>query len=221
MIAGATVENRAIASRGTSAAAIHRMVERALDRHGIAGGLAVDLGCGKGDLAAVLTGRFQEYAGVDAVRFDGFPPNGLFLRANLDAERAPLPDACATLVAAVETIEHLENPRAFVRELTRLAKPGGWVIVTTPNQTSLLSLATLALKGAYSAFQDTDYPAHITPLLELDLRRIFTECGLRDVSVDHTHRGRAPFTARHWPAWLSRRFPERLSDNLLAAGRKP
>ena len=54
----------------------------------------------------------------------------------------------------METIEHLENPRAFVRKLVRLAKPGGWVVVTTPNQRSLLSLLTLMTKGKFSHFQD-------------------------------------------------------------------
>ncbi len=87
-----------------------------------------------------------------------------------------MPDEAADVVAAVETIEHLENPRAFVRELVRLVKPDGWVIVTTPNQLSLLSLITLLIKHRFSAFQDVHYPAHLTALLEVDLKRIAAEC---------------------------------------------
>ena len=54
-----------------------------------------------------------------------FPSDGEFITADLDAYRVSLPDGVADVVAAVETIEHLENPRAFLRELVRLTKPGG------------------------------------------------------------------------------------------------
>ena len=108
--------------------------------------------------------RFDRYVGVDVVRYDGLPEEIEFYQIDLDTGRAPLPDAAGDVVVAVETIEHLENPRAFVRELTRLAKPGGWLIVTTPNQLSLLSKMTLILKNQFNAFQAGSYPAHLTAL---------------------------------------------------------
>jgi len=77
----------------------------------------------------------------------------------------PLTDSSADVVSAIEVIEHLENPRAFMWKLVRLTKPEGWVIVTTPNQ---LSLLTLFVKHRFLAFQDVDYPAHLTALLEID-----------------------------------------------------
>jgi 2-polyprenyl-3-methyl-5-hydroxy-6-metoxy-1,4-benzoquinol methylase len=131
-----------------------------------------------------------------------------------------LPDACANAVISVETIEHLENPRAFMRELVRLAVPGGWIIVTTPNQLSLLSLLTLILKKRYSAFQDVNYPAHITALLEVDLIRIARECGLSMIGIRYSERGRIVSTPWHYPSWLSALSPRLLSDNLLMIGRK-
>jgi SAM-dependent methyltransferase len=158
--------------------------------------------------------------GVDAVRYPGYPSDAEFYRADLDGALG-LPDALADVVLAVEVIEHLENPRAFVRELTRLARPGGWVVVTTPNQLSLLSLATLVRKQRFAAFQDVDYPAHLTALLPVDLVRVAGECGLRDVAVEFSGRGRIPWTGRHYPAWLGRRFPRACSDNVLLLARRP
>jgi hypothetical protein len=108
-----------------------------------------------------------------------------------------------------------------MRELTRLAKPGAWLIVTTPNQLSLASLATLAVKHRFSYFQDVHYPAHLTALLEVDLMRIAGECGLDDARIEYTASGRVPFTARHYPKFASRAFPRALSDNVLLAARKP
>jgi len=154
------------------------------------------------------------------VRYDGFPPEGEFHAADLDAQALPFAGA-ADVGAAVETIEHLENPRAFVRALVRAAKPGGWGIVTTPNQLSLLSRATLVARGEHNAFRDASYPAHITALLEVDLRRIATECGLQEVAVEFSGRGRVPGTGRHYPRALSRLWPRGLSDNVLLVGRRP
>jgi 2-polyprenyl-3-methyl-5-hydroxy-6-metoxy-1,4-benzoquinol methylase len=208
-------------SRGTSGDAIYRMVAAAVAEHVPAGGTLLDVGCGTGALWAHLRPRFGRYVGVDAVRYDGFPADGEWVAAELDAGGVPLPDGCADAVAAVETIEHLENPRAFIRTLARLARPGGWVFVTTPNQLSLLSRATLLARGEHNAFRDTSYPAHITALLEVDLRRIAAECGLRDVAVRYSGSGRMALTGSHYPRWMSRLWPRGFSDNVLVAGRKP
>lgn len=215
------VEARARLSGGASSAAVYEMVARALRRRGIAGGVFADVGCGAGNLQAFVGTHFSHYVGVDAVRYEGLGAEVEFVRADLDRLPTPLPDACADVVASVETVEHLENPRAFVRELARLARPGGWVVVTTPNQLSLLSLLTLVCKQRFNEFQDVHYPAHLTPLLEIDLRRIAAECGLKGVSVEYSLSGRLAGTARHYPRRLARVSPRLFSDNVLLIGRKP
>jgi SAM-dependent methyltransferase len=167
--------------------------------------------------------RFHRYIGADVVRYEGMPAEAEFKHVDLDSGRVGLPDNSGDVVAAVETIEHLENPRAFMRELVRLVKPGGWVIVTTPNQLSLLSKVTLLVRNQFNAFQEAPglYPAHVTALLEVDLVRIATECGLHSIAVAFSHSGRVPLRGRHYPAILSKRFPRTLSDNVLMIGRKP
>ncbi len=216
----ANVEARARLSRGTSGAAILRAVTDALAGRP-RGGVLVDVGCGAGDLWAVVAAQFDRYVGVDAAHYVGFPAGAEFVRHDLDAGRVPLPNALGDVVAAVETVEHLENPRAFVRELVRLTKPGGWVVVTTPNQLSLLNLLTLVAFGEFNAFRAGSYPAHRTALLATDLRRIAAECGLTDIRVAYSGSGRVPGTARKYPAALSRRLPRLLSDNALLVARKP
>lgn len=47
--------------------------------------------------------------------------------------RLPFEDGSFDAVVSIEVIEHVENQFAFMRELARVAKPGGIVIVTTPN----------------------------------------------------------------------------------------
>lgn len=216
-----SLETRARQSLGTSGAAIYQMVARALDARGIRGGRLVDVGCGGGALARALEGRFSAYCGLDAVRYDEFPEDAEFRQVDLDAAAWPIEPHCGDVVAALETIEHLENPWAFVRALARIATPGGWVVVTTPNQLSALSLLTLAAKRRFSAFQDAHYPAHRTALLECDLRRIAAAAGLEEIGLAYSRYGRLPFSAAHYPEPLARRFPRALSDNMMVIGRAP
>jgi 2-polyprenyl-3-methyl-5-hydroxy-6-metoxy-1,4-benzoquinol methylase len=215
----AGVEARARASLGGSHNRIHATVASLLRARDVRGTL-VDAGCGTGDLWRTAREQFSTCIGVDAVRYAGLPGEIEFQPADLDRTPWPLRDAIADATTAVETIEHLENPRAFVRELVRITRPGGWVVVTTPNQLSALSLLTLMTKGQFSAFQAGDYPAHRTALLEIDLRRIAAESGLESIEVAFTRWGRLPLSGWHYPPAIAALAPRRLSDNVALIGRR-
>ncbi len=184
------------------------------------GGNLLDAGCGTGQLWSYLGDRFATYTGVDVVRYDGFPAEGRFVEINGEAGAIPLPDASFDVVAAVETIEHIDGPRRFVADLVRLIRPGGWLAIITPNQRSLHSLLSLLLRGYFAAFAEGPglYPTHLTALLEIDLLRIARENDLADAQILYSNRGRIPLTPRHWPRALRGR---RYSDNLMLIARKP
>jgi SAM-dependent methyltransferase len=220
------VVSRALASGGASAGAIHAMVRRGLLSRGVRPGVLLDVGCGRGELGAALAGLHRRYVGADVLRHDGFPPGEEFVAVDLDRGRIDLPDGAADVVACVETIEHVENPRALVRELTRLMRAGAWLFVTTPNQLSAAAKLSLLVRNQYPAFVEAPglYPAHITALLEADLVRLARECGLTEVSIEYSGVGRVPLSARHWPRFLARStgtLGRALSDNVMLCGRKP
>lgn len=179
----------------------------------------IDVGCGNGSLWRFVSDSFDRYLGVDIVSYEGFPAEGVFHRADLEESSIALPSESTDVVAAVETIEHLENPRAFVRDLVRLLKPAGFLVLTTPNQVSLLSKLTLVIKNQFNAFQEAPglYPAHLTALLEVDLRRIAQECSLTGVEIHYTNHGRIPGTPYSWPPCCRGR---RFSDNVILVARK-
>lgn len=58
---------------------------------------------------------------------------------NLNRATWPIKKKYDTVIAA-EIIEHLENPLQFLRNCRKLLKKGGFIIVSTPNATSLLYL---------------------------------------------------------------------------------
>jgi SAM-dependent methyltransferase len=217
---GRDPHRRALLSEGKSGDEVYRLVAATLQTLGGRIKVLLDVGCGSGALGPYVTFLCERYVGVDLVRYDSFPARCEFHQANLDHE-LPLAESFADAVVAAEVIEHLENPRALIRELVRVTKPGGWIVVTTPNQLNLRSLLTLIVRHRFAAFQDVDYPAHLTALLEIDLLRMASEVGLTDVTVQYTGRGVMPMSARCYPEALSRLWPRALSDNLLVAGRKP
>ncbi|MDE3172738.1 MAG: class I SAM-dependent methyltransferase [Gemmatimonadota bacterium] len=185
------------------------------------GGRLVDVGCGVGNFRRYLALTCYPYIGADVVRYPAFPPDAEFVPIDPRSGTVSLPDGAGDIVVCLETIEHVENPRALFRELTRLTRPGGLIVVTTPNQLSLLSKLTLLVKHRFNAFQDgtgNAYPTHITALLEIDLIRIARECGLEDPQILYSDDGRIPGTGRRWPAACRGRA---FSDNIGISAIRP
>jgi SAM-dependent methyltransferase len=78
-------------------------------------------------------------AGFEACGVDVSEPN--IARARKFSERCqmydgrhlPFPDAHFASVGALNVLEHVEEPEAFVKELVRVAEPGGRVVISSPN----------------------------------------------------------------------------------------
>ncbi len=51
-----------------------------------------------------------------------------------NAEAIPLPDQSVDLVVSFETVEHVPHPDRFVAEISRVLKPGGRLVMSTPNK---------------------------------------------------------------------------------------
>ena len=219
---------RAAESGGVSTdVELYQVVRQSVLRRARHRGVLVDFGCGAGTLWRVMGADLAKYVGVDVLRYDGFPSGERveFVLSDLEKGCPDLGDSCADIVCCLETIEHVENPRALFREVVRLAKPGGLIVVTTPNQLSLASKISLLLKNEFIFFQERPglYPSHLTALLEIDLVRMARENGLEAIEAIYTGCGRIPLSAGRWPRFLSARRGSRaraFSDNVILLANK-
>jgi len=165
-------------SAGISGESIYRMAHAAIHQYGLHGDL-LEYGAGTGSLILRLEKErlFSTITGADILgRPEALPAEMTWLQADLN-EPLPCGHGSYDTIVSTEVIEHLENPRAAFREFHRLLRPGGTLIVTTPNQESLRSLLCFAVHGHFAAFRDASYPAHITALLSTDFIRICSETG--------------------------------------------
>jgi SAM-dependent methyltransferase len=111
---------------------------------------ALDLGAGRGELSARLALLGYDVTAVEryAPQFEAKVP---LVDADLN-EAFPFDDATFDVAMGIEILEHLENPRVFLRELARILRPGGTAVVSTPNLTSLLSRILFAACGQWDLF---------------------------------------------------------------------
>ncbi|MEK6542506.1 MAG: methyltransferase domain-containing protein [Pseudomonadota bacterium] len=158
----------------------------------------LDFGAGKGDFLALLRERYPDVAltGADYLpRPANISQHDGWIQTDLNEEFVG--GQLFDFITCIEVIEHLENPRLTMRRIVAALKPGGTLILTTPNQESIRSYAALVAGGHFAAFLGTSYPAHITALLRLDLVRICYECGLAPPIFSYTNVGGIPKMPRH------------------------
>jgi SAM-dependent methyltransferase len=124
----------------------HDHLELIARRRGLDGvGSVLDVGSGQGHwgmlLASVLPGdasvvgveREPEWVAEAARRAERFGLGDRFRYVQGVAESLPFGDASFDLVTCQTVLIHVAEPRAVVREMLRVAKPGGQVIVAEPN----------------------------------------------------------------------------------------
>lgn len=168
----------------------------------------LDVGCASGEfLAAAQTRRWQVY-GVEPA------PTGAALAARIPGatihagtlDTAPWPDAYFDGVTLFEVIEHLQSPRAYIEKIARLVRPGGMLVLTTPN---IHSLTYFLLGRRWDAVGPNE---HLYLFAPKTLQRLLESCGF---TTHHMHTlGTNPGT---WRRWLRYPLLQRLTPVMQAA----
>lgn len=98
------------------------------------GGRALDVGCGVGQVIGKLTADGIEAHGVEISEPNLQRARQVCPNARLyDGRTLPYTDAWFDTVGTLNVLEHVDEPEAYLKELVRVAKPGGRVVVSSPN----------------------------------------------------------------------------------------
>lgn len=108
----------------------------------VAGRDLLDAGCGPGLYAAELVCRGARVTGFDqsaqmvALAQERLGASAAIHHADLDQELSWLPDASQDLALLALVMHHVQDRRLALRELHRVLRPEGRVVISTPHPTS-------------------------------------------------------------------------------------
>jgi 2-polyprenyl-3-methyl-5-hydroxy-6-metoxy-1,4-benzoquinol methylase len=154
-------------------------------------GRLLDVGCGNGDHLSRMRGYGWEVAGIEpdpAAARVARDRHGLEVHEGT-VEDAPFAARSYDALTCCHVIEHIGAPQAFLRSMVRFLKPGGRLVIVTPNADSL------GHRFFGRDFYSLDPPRHLVLFTPRALRRLFGSLpGLRVVSVrTPTHVARKVF----------------------------
>jgi SAM-dependent methyltransferase len=148
-------------------------------------GKVLDVGCANGELLNLVRDRGFEVQGVEmnpetagAARSIGIP----VVTGSL--EQAAFPDGTFDLVHLGDVIEHVPDVHAFAAEVRRVVRPGGLVIVVTPNHDAFFPRATWALwRWVRIPWSHATPPFHLHQFSTRSLWKLLEAHGLRMVDT--------------------------------------
>lgn len=171
-------------------------------------GRVMDAPCGStGALALELQRAGFSVTGADVDAGAAGALGKSFVEVDLNTA---LPWAAETFDAVISTegIEHLENAFLFLREMARVLKPAGTLVLTTPNITALRSRVRFLGSGffgrdALPLNESSRHPLHHIGLMTFpELRYALQVSGLDFVKVRHTHIKPISFLYAFYAPWM-------------------
>jgi SAM-dependent methyltransferase len=188
----------------------------------LAGKVVVDIPAGKGRLSRLLHDCGAQVEAYDLVP-DFFEAKGLeCTQADLMAT-LPIPDAHADIVICQEGIEHLPDQLHLFSEFSRILKPGGRLLLTTPNNSNLRAkLSQLLIESElYNRQPPNEFDAvwfskdgerYFGHLFLIGIQKIRVLARLQDLAIKRLF----PVKVSHSSLLLGILYPLVLAFNLLA-----
>ncbi|OGS95714.1 MAG: hypothetical protein A3H31_08135 [Gallionellales bacterium RIFCSPLOWO2_02_FULL_57_47] len=152
----------------------------------------LDIGAGHGELISLMRSKFDiNSSACDYTDSLMRLPDVSVKIADLSNENLPYPDESFDLVTCTEVIEHLEHYRSTLREIYRILKPGGTLVLTIPNILNLKSRIRFLFFGFYNLFGPLHISeselhstgGHINPVSCFFLSHSLLDAGFKSIEV--------------------------------------
>jgi 2-polyprenyl-6-hydroxyphenyl methylase/3-demethylubiquinone-9 3-methyltransferase len=153
----------------------------------LAGKTALDVGCGAGLIAEPLARLGAAVTGIDASLpvIDVARAHAAAQGLAIDYRVGEVTELKGSfdLITAMEVVEHVADPAAFLKALSRLLAPGGLLVLSTPNATGWSRLLMITLgEGSGQIPRGThDFKRFIAPQR---MKALLAEAGLKSIDVE-------------------------------------
>jgi 2-polyprenyl-3-methyl-5-hydroxy-6-metoxy-1,4-benzoquinol methylase len=159
----------------------------------------LDIGCGTGAwISRLRANGFSRLHGIDRDISQFGLRDVTIWQADLDTADWGTKDLLFDLITMIEVLEHLENPGAVLRKLSRMLVNDGYLLITTPNLHSVAARAKFLVTGKLRHFDESGDPTHIYPVFLSNLKKLFTRSGLSIVERWGYPAGGALLGTRNW-----------------------
>lgn len=180
------------------------LVDRLADR--FADAEVLEAGCGEGYGADLIADVARRVIGLDYDEYAVAHVRARYPRVDMrhgNLAELPLPDESVDIVVNFQVIEHLWDQGQFVAECRRVLRPGGLLLMSTPNRIT------------FSPGRDTPVnPFHTRELDAAELTELLTDAGLRMDGLYGVHHGARlrELDARHGGSIIDAQIARALSD---------
>ena len=165
------------------------MIDQLIGPHLKEGSRTLEIGCGAGNLLlqATVPGSFPVAldlsmqaltfvrSRLEEARSGAKPPSG-FACTQAIGESLPIKNESFDCVLLSEVIEHLEAPEISIREARRVLRPGGRLLITTPNYRSFWPLMEWAVDRLNMAPKMAG-EQHISRFYPSSLKKLLVDSG--------------------------------------------
>ncbi len=146
------------------------LLDQFLGTEGVGGKLVLDAGCGVGGLTQALVAKRARVVALDVGPQLAATTKSRYHCAAVVASMSALglKTDSFDVVLSSEAIEHTADPRAAVLELYRVVKPGGHLVLSTPNrlwQAPVRAASALGFRP-YDGFENFLRPSELRAALE-------------------------------------------------------
>jgi 2-polyprenyl-3-methyl-5-hydroxy-6-metoxy-1,4-benzoquinol methylase len=142
----------------------------------------LDFGCGVGKLCLIAQEYGLQVTGIEAdpsARLAAAQAGGLRVYADFQELQAALPFERFDIITMWDVIEHLREPWKDLQNLSKRLRPGGYVLVSTPNARSLRA------RLRQSRWDNILNPTHFYYFIRRSLRSVLHRAGFDEVTEVH------------------------------------